>query len=103
MLFTKTELEELQRKTQEPGRIPSRNQIVDRVIPLAPVAARKQPVKYTLDDPQPMAEPEALAKTESVAPVLKKRKKIVRTDFNTGEVTVEYVDADAGAGVRRSE
>jgi hypothetical protein len=91
MIFSKTELEELQRKTQEPGRVPARNAIVDRVLPLPASAAAKKPAIYSLDDPNPQPE---VAKAEPVAaPVLiKKRKKLIKTDFNTGKVTVEYVD-----------
>jgi hypothetical protein len=91
-MFSREDLERIKHDTQEPGRIPARNQIVDKVLPLAqPVVARKQPVKYSLDDPTPLVEPEAPTKTEPVAaPVPVKKKKVIITDINTGIRKVEY-------------
>ena len=88
-IFSKEDLEKLKHGTQEPGLRPDRNAIVNRVLPLTPVAVRK-PAVYNLDDPNPI-EPEAPAKTEPVAaPVPVKKKKVIITDMNTGIRKVEY-------------
>jgi hypothetical protein len=90
MIFSRDDLERIKQSVEEPGRPASPQSIVNQIIPLTP-ATRKQPVKYTLDDPQPMAEPEAPARTEPVAaPVPVKKKKVIITDMNTGVRKIEY-------------
>lgn len=90
MMFTRDDLERIKHETQEPGpRRSGANSIVNQVLPLTPVAARK-PAVYNLDDPNPI-EPEVPAKTEPVAaPVPVKKKKVIITDMNTGIRKVEY-------------
>lgn len=90
MSYSRSDLERLNREMQEPGPRPGgRNAIVNQVLPLEPVAARK-PAVYSLDDPRPI-EPEAPAKTEPVAaPVPVKKKKVIITDMNTGIRKIEY-------------
>ena len=74
-MFSRQDLERIRRTQVEPGPRPGgTNAIVNQVLPLAPVVARK-PAVYSLDDER---------------------------DSNAGTRTVEYVDADE-TGVRRSE
>ena len=89
-IFSKEDLERIKQTQVEPGPRPGgTNAIVNQVLPLAPVVARK-PAVYNLDDPNPV-EPEAPAKTEPVAaPVPVKKKKVIITDMNTGIRKIEY-------------
>ena len=86
-IFSKDDLERIKSEQSEPGARPSRNAIVSRVLPLAPVAPHK-PVVYSLDDPEP--QPEVPAKTEPVAAPPVKKKKVIITDMNTGTRKIEY-------------
>lgn len=93
MIFSKTELEQLNQEMEEPGRPASPNSIANKVIPLI-LAATRKPVTYTLDDPRPQPEPEktpaAAAKPAVAAPVPVKKKKVIITDMNTGIRKIEY-------------
>lgn len=87
-MFSREDLERLNHESNEPGPRPGgTNAIVSKVLPLAPVAARK-PAVYNLDDPNPI-EPEVPAKIEP-ATVPVKKKKVIITDMNTGVRKVEY-------------
>lgn len=87
--FSREDLERIKQQTQEPGPLRSgADSIVNQVLPLTPVAARK-PAIYSLDDPNP--QPEVPMKTEPVAaPVPVKKKKVIIIDEDLGTRKVEY-------------